>query len=217
MTVLYPWYPFGTPWQQPGTSSPGQKVRRAAAPKQGMRRKRRYTLAGLVLLCLGPCFRGHPRRMPECEANLKMLFTATRLVQRVDTQAGGPTLSAFPYFAPERGNRYAYFLGPGPLEDRSGPDALQVAGQMGIGVDTFKFSPESALTFEDLPPQIAKLVGGQVTDSIYHFTAACAGDTDNNPSDIPDIWTISTRDRMINGLPVAGGEVFQHVNDATTH
>ena len=180
MTVLYPWYPSGT-------------LRSVAAPKQGMGRKTRYTLGGLVLLCLGPCFKGHPSRKPECEANLVTLFVATRMVQRVDTQAGGPTLSAFPYFAPERGNRYAYFLGPGPLEDRSGPDAVQVAGQMGIGVDTFKFSPESALTFEDLPPQIAKQLGGQITGSRYDFTAACAGNTDNNPSDIPDIWTISSR------------------------
>ena len=223
MTVLSPCYPFDTPWRQPGASSPGQNVRSVAAPpRQGLRRKRRFTLAALGLLCVAPsCFglRTHSRpRQHECEANLKSLFTAIRTQQPQRRQASAPiTLADFPYFAPERGNRYAYFLGPGPLEDRSGREAVMREGQMGIGVDTFTFAPESALTFEDLPPQIARQVGIRSTGFEYHFVAACAGDTDHNPRDIPDIWTVSNEERVINGVRVDPGEVFHHVNDATTY
>lgn len=181
----------------------------------------RYLLT-LGLLCLGPsCFCvGHQRRPREneCVSNLKSLFTAIRTVPLQGRQSSDPiTLADFPFFAPDRGNHYAYFLGPGPLEDRSGLETVKRMGQMGIGVDTFKFPLESALTLKDLPSQIARQVGIQSTGFEYQFVAACAGNSDNNPKDIPDIWTIAGEDRVINGIQVASGEPFHHVDDATTY
>jgi hypothetical protein len=117
----------------------------------------------------------------------------------------------------ERGNRYAYFLSDGPMETRDTLEAQNVAGALAIGVDTFKFKGARPLKFKHLPPDVASQVGTQGTCPDCQYVAACAGDTDNNPLDAPDVWSIATMDRVIDGKPVPGGEPYHHVNDVETH
>jgi hypothetical protein len=179
-----------------------------------MSRKMRRTLITIGLLCTSlPCIGGgHRTRQPECSGNLKSLFVGLRTQQQVSPATNLDSIG----FTPERGNRYAYFLGMGPMEDRSAQEAVQPAGKMGVGVDTFRYKDARNLTLQDLPPELAKLAGAQGTPPDLEFVALCAGDIDNNPLDTPDIWSIATMDRVIDGVPVAAGELYQHVNDKTT-
>jgi type IV pilus assembly protein PilA len=185
------------------------------------RRKRGYTLVSAGLLCMAPpCFGPNPHRTrdSECQVNLKYLFTAVRTVnpERHEKSGPTPTLADFS-FNPDRGNRYAYFLAPGPLEDRGKLQAVKAPGQMGVGIDTFKFTGATPLTLNDLPPDVARHVRLRNMGTSYDFVAACAGDIDNNYSDPNDVWSIASMDRVIDGTPVAAGELYRHVNDAAEH
>ncbi len=197
-------------------------------PKKGMSRTLLFVLigAGAVVLacpCLGilsaiaiPNFIRYQARakQSECRANLKAFYAVARAAKEGEhLQKDLSKLG----FTPERGNRYAYFLGPGPMEDRSGPQATGTEGAEAIGVDTFKYPKARALTFKDLPAEVASQVGisGECPDC--SITMACAGDVDNDPSDTPDVWTISTKDRYsANGEAIPWGEPYNHVNDVTS-
>ena len=216
MTVNAPSYPhpFDPAWRHPGSSTAPQRPRRGVRPRWRMGRKMRRTLITIGLLCASlPCIGGgHPTRQPECSMNLKSLFVGLRTQQQVSPSANLDSIG----FTPERGNRYAYFLGIGPMEDRSAQEAMHPVGKMGVGVDTFRHKDARNLTLQDLPPELAKLAGPQGTPPDLEFVALCAGDTDNNPLDTPDIWSIATMDRVIDGVPVTVGEPYNHVNDKTT-
>jgi type IV pilus assembly protein PilA len=216
MTVNAPSYPhpFDPAWRQPGSSSAPQLPRRGVRPRWRMGRKVRRTLITIGLVCASlPCIGGgHRTRQPECSGNLKSLFTGLRTQQRVLPETNLDTIG----FAPERGNRYAYFLGVGPMEDRSAQEAVSPVGKMGIGVDTFRHKGSRNLTLQDLPPELAKLAGAHGSPPDLEFVMLCAGDVDNNPLDTPDIWSIATMDRVIDGENIAAGEPYNHVNDMTT-
>jgi hypothetical protein len=181
-----------------------------------MGRKMRWTLLTVGLLCGSmPCLGfGHRSRAreSECTNNLKSLFTGLMVQQSRDDTENLDSIG----FLPERGNRYAYFLGPGPIEDRSTEEAANVEGNMGVGVDIFRHKAARNLTLEDLPLHLAKLAGPRGTAPDVEFIALCAGDIDNDPTDTPDIWSIATMDRVIDGVPVSVGEPYRHVNDKTT-
>jgi hypothetical protein len=153
-------------------------------------------------------------KQAECSVNLKSLYTGLRLYDQ-PVEGSALTVSQIG-FSPERGNRYSYFMGKGPMEDRSGPQAQGMEQARAVGVDTFKFPKMRVYTFEDLPPEAAQQVGVTGTCPDCEFTVACAGDVDNNPSDAPDVWTLSNKDRTINGEAVAAGQPYHHVNDVTT-
>jgi hypothetical protein len=152
-------------------------------------------------------------RQSECHTNLKSLYTGFM----VSREAGPSSEFTFSQigFSPERGNRYSYFLGQGPMEDRSGPQAQGTEQARAIGVDTFRFQGMRVYTLDDVPPQVAEQVGISGTCPDCEFTAACVGDVDNHPNDTPDVWTISSKDRTIDGVRVAAGEPYNHVNDVT--
>jgi type IV pilus assembly protein PilA len=197
-------------------------------PKKGMSRTVLALIigAGVVVLacpCIGvlaaiaiPNFiRFQARaRQAECTTNLKMFYTDARAsllegsVQKDLSKLG---------FAPERGNRYAYFLGPGPMEERSRSQIQGAEGAEAIGVDTFRFPNMRVLTFKDLPPDVASQVGISGACPECSITMACAGDVDNNPSDSPDVWSISTQDRhTASGELIPAGQAYNHVNDVTS-
>lgn len=213
---------------QPGASVTCTCGNVLAVPKKGMSRTLLFVLigAGAVVLacpCIGilsaiaiPNFIRYQARakQTECIANLKAFYAVARAAKeegRLSTD-----LSKLG-FSPERGNRYAYFLGPGPMEDRSGPQATGTERAMAIGVDTFKDAKGRALTFKDLPAEVASEVGisGECPDC--SITMACAGNVDNDPSDTPDVWTISTKDRhSASGEAIPWGEPYNHVSDVNS-
>jgi len=174
-------------------------------------------IGGLAFVCTGilaaiaiPNFIRFQSRakQSECRTNLRSFYVGQRAAsfeggyQREFSKAG---------FSPERGNRYAYFVAAGPMENRSGPEAQRLEGAQAIGVDTFKFKDARPITFEQLPPQVAQQAGlsGECPDC--NITLVCAGNIDGD--DTLDVWSISTGERTIEGKSVAEGEPFQHVND----
>lgn len=170
----------------------------------------------LGLLCLSvPCvgFDPHKPRHSECERNLKALYTTARALQQ-DRSSSAPALAEQLGLLVERGNRYAYFLGEGPLEQRSGQDRQPVPGAMGVSVDSFKFPGARPFTLRDVPAAVAAEVGIHGTCPDCEFVAACAGDIDNNPLDTPDVWSLSSQDRVIDGEPIPAGQPYHHLWDA---
>ncbi|XXF80846.1 fimbrial protein [Myxococcaceae bacterium GXIMD 01537] len=180
-------------------------------------------LAGVVLAC--PCigigaavaipsfvrYEGRAKQA-ECKTNLKVWYTSQRV-----SQSGFFTSIAQVGFSPERGNRYAYFAGPGPIEDRSGAESQGTASAVGVGVDTFKNPKATPVAFEALPADLANELGvtGECPDGAgCAVTMACAGDIDGDET--LDVWSISTQDRKdANGDFQPAGTPVQHVNDVT--
>ncbi len=154
-------------------------------------------------------------KQSECRTNLKSWYTGQRAYQF----EGGLSLSVDRVgFVPERGNRYAYFAGPGPIEERSGLDARHGEDAVGFGVDTFKFQGAQPITLEQLPPDVASTVGFSGTQCPEGpdcgITMACAGNIDRD--DTLDVWSISTVERTgPDGERYMPGEPVHHVNDVT--
>jgi hypothetical protein len=207
---------------KPGSSVECQCGNVVVVPKSGMSRTLLVVLilGGFVVLAC-PCLaaisipnfiRFQARaRQSECNTNLRSLYTGLRVSL---PQMEGSTVSLSQIgFSPERGNRYSYFLGAGPMEDRSGMQAQGGEQTLAVGVDTFKFPNLRVYTLEDLPQEVAEQVGIQGTCPDCEFTVACAGDVDNSPEDTPDVWTVSSKDRTINGEQVPAGMPYNHVND----
>lgn len=150
-------------------------------------------------------------RQSECTTNLKSWF----LMQR--THQPGYALSVDAVgFVPERGNRYAYFAGPGPLEDRGLMEAQHGTDAVGYGVDTALRTDAEPVTFEQLPPEVAGLVGLRGSQCPMgpdcSITLACAGNIDGDGT--LDVWTISTANRIgPDGEQYPAGEPMPHIND----
>ncbi|HVG63847.1 MAG TPA: fimbrial protein [Hyalangium sp.] len=219
--------PIDTTGLKPGAPVTCQCGNVVAVPKPGMSRTMLFIIigAGLVVLacpCLGilsaiaiPNFVRFQARakQAECNVNLKSLYMGL-MTSAQDKQGSELTFSQI-RFSPERGNRYSYFLGNGPMEDRSGPQPQGTEQARAIGADTLRFPTLRVYTLEDLPPEVASQVGIEGTCPECEFTVACAGDVDNNPNDTPDVWTVSNMDRTIDGQNVAAGQPYNHVNDVT--
>jgi hypothetical protein len=207
-----------------GTSITCQCGNVVAVPKQGTSRAKRSLRIARWVVGLGfPCIVmpaiaipnfinfGARAREAECNSNLKSLFT---LLRTSDHPAPGSELTFSQLgFAPERGNRYSYLMGTGPLEDRGSAQAQGVEGARVIGTDTFRFENLRVYTLKDLPPELASQIGVSGTGPKRSFVVACVGDTDNRPDDAPDVWTVASFDRTITGEGVPAGESYHHRND----
>jgi len=176
-------------------------------------------ILGVLLLC--PCISlvllgvvgpwegpRKPRALQsECLTNLKSLYTEQKTRQR-------GYVTQLRELAPpiERGNRYAYFIGPGPVQDRSGELPVGTGEAQGVGVDTWKHQDLTPITFEQLPVEVARRVGisGQCPEC--EITMVCAGNIDQDST--LDIWSISTLERTgPDGQRYAPGDPMHHLND----
>jgi type II secretory pathway pseudopilin PulG len=175
-------------------------------------------MGGLAVMCTGilaaiaiPNFMRFQSRakQAECRTYLRSFYVGQL---SASGEAGGyPRELAKAQFAPERGNRYAYFVEAGPMEDRSGPQAQGVEEARAIGVDTFQYKDAQPITFAQLPPQVAQQAGlsGECPDC--RITLVCAGNIDRD--DTLDVWSISTGERTVEGKSVPAGEPLHHVDD----
>jgi type IV pilus assembly protein PilA len=192
-------------------------------PREGVNRKVIYIVLGiafLVLLC--PCmgvitaiavpnfikFQARSKQA-ECKVNLKAWYT-TEYAYFADQNTYNLTASKIG-FLPERGNRYAYFSGPGPVEDRSSAQAENSEQAENFGSDTARH-PGKAITFEQLPPEVASRVGISGECPECEITLACAGQIDKDGT--LDVWTISSADRTLaDGTTLHKGTPYNEVND----
>ena len=149
-------------------------------------------------------------KQSECRTNLKALAIAERAYFEAHQQYT-PVL-AEAGFAPERGNRYAYFAGPGTQEDRTQAVSKRDPGDTQVGVDLFRFGAIPAVTERDVPTQLAGGVHPGASET--GFVAACAGSIDNDAT--LDVWSVSSAERTgPHGELIPAMTPFNDVNDVT--
>lgn len=168
-------------------------------------------------------------RQAECPPNLKALFSGLRGFNTMPSDG-----IRVPGFAPERGNRYTYFLKEPctDYENRSTLTPVTSSSDTCVGADSFKHAG-----FPDIFPikKPAAVVWGTkaaaigVTDSAgiygtdagWEFVAYCSGDADNGLTDLnPDTWFLTSADAQVSpGCPLGaaisatGGEPVLVSND----
>ena len=150
-------------------------------------------------------------KQSECRTNLKALATGSRAYFE-EHQERTAVLSELG-FAPERGNRYAYFAGPGTQEDRSQALAIRSPGDTQIGVDLHRFPGEAITAVPGvLAGEVSPGVSGACPDC--SLVAVCVGNIDNDK--VLDVWSVSTKERhRLNGDLIPAGAPFNDVNDVT--
>ena len=153
-------------------------------------------------------------KQAECRTNLKVLAAASSQYfgehQRYTSQL--QELG----FNPERGNRYAYFAGPGTQENRTKAVATRASTDTQIGVDLFRYVGSMPITQTEVPARLAGEVvpGVSGTCPDCSFVAVCVGTVDND--DTLDVWSVSTAARTgPRGESIAAGVPFNDLNDLT--
>ncbi|WP_338865423.1 hypothetical protein [Myxococcus stipitatus] len=122
-------------------------------------------------------------------------------------------------FPMQRGNRYTYFAGRGPVELRDTTPSVGADTATVIGADTEflkqqKDSTESLVSFEQLPPGVQAVLGMTGTCPQCQISAACAANLDDD--DTLDVWVISTGPLPLNhadGKPSEPDSVIHVVDD----
>ncbi len=194
----------------------------------GTSRKTLYIILGVVAVLLAcPCvgilsaiaipnfIRFQARsKQSECKVNLKSWYSAQR-AHYVEANTYESDIKKVG-FLPERGNRYAYFAGKGPLESRTQAQAAPVEGAVGVDVDTFKHVNMKPVSLDDLPQDVVERLGVSGPCPDCNITMACAGNVDND--DTLDVWVISTGSLDLqdeNGLAAEPGVPLNVVSDLT--
>lgn len=124
-------------------------------------------------------------KQTEVKANLKALYVAQQaFMQATSRYSSSPVTIGF---APERSNRYAYYLsGQTNCVDLSAANSVIPDDAECVSVDTFRHTQAVALP----PPAFAPNVGTNVP---YVFNATAAGNIDNDSAF--DKWSISSQTR----------------------
>jgi type IV pilus assembly protein PilA len=168
-------------------------------------------------------------RQSEVNANLKSLFTGMRtLAKRPASQL------RVPGFAPERGNRYSYYLQDPctAAEVRDGIDAVLHNDDSCIQADRFKFGLEMPGLFDRVVPSQVEWSARATANGMaaqpglfgaaleWDFLVYAAGDVDGTFTDASDSWLIASSDGRIQAAcpvstpePIAAGEPFNISND----
>lgn len=133
-------------------------------------------------------------KQSECKSNLKAAFVGQKSLFSEKDEYG--TTGKAIGFLPERGNRYAYLLGEDEIIAATAPSQTS-ANALLVGV----------------PSMLRDELGVHGTCPDCWVTMACAGNIDND--DTIDVWSISTKDRTVNGQPVSAGVPFNDVNDVS--
>lgn len=151
-------------------------------------------------------------KQSECRTNLKV-FVAAERAYFAEHHQYTPVLAELG-FAPERGNRYAYFAGPGTQEDRSHAVLVGKPEDTQIGVDLFRFAASPAITDRDVPSMLAGEVAPGLSGTCpdCSMVAVCVGSVDNDAT--LDVWSVSTAERRSSsGTLIPAGLPFNDVND----
>ena len=134
-------------------------------------------------------------KQSEAKSNLKAVFSSEKsYFSEYDSYS--------PYvadlgFNPERGNRYAYFVGATiSLEDRSVTHAATLTTNTGVGVDSLKYGAAAAAAAAAKAPtlkgsNVAYTVIPAVGVSVFHFGAGATGNIDSEETGL-DQWEVSS-------------------------
>jgi prepilin-type N-terminal cleavage/methylation domain-containing protein len=151
-------------------------------------------------------------KQSEAKANLKALFTAEKAFFQEHDRFSSIVVEAG--FAPDRNNRYAYFLDATALKDsRSAVVASTSTTATAVSADVFK-------GYED-PGVQALTCGGTlgVSNGGTSFTGEAAGNVDTDSA--LDVWSLATDGRVgatgCDGAPgrsIASGEPVNDVDDS---
>lgn len=166
---------------------------------------------GCCLLIAVPNFVkfGARSKQSEVKSNLKSVFTAEKSYfaendvydERIDAVG----------FAPERGNRYTYVLSPrGDFLVQGAPDG---------GTHTAVWTDERMAPLSASRTYLGSVPSGLMSEAGVHcdddggcwVTAFAVGNIDGDAK--LDVWSISTRERVIGSETVMPGVPFMHVND----
>ncbi len=113
-------------------------------------------------------------------------------------------------FLPERGNRYLYaFSTEGELLE----PGKKASGHVGLKPDSARFPGADIAAIEaGIPDALWDEVGITGTCPDCSITIVAAGNLDDDAT--IDVWSISTKDRTIDGTPVTAGTPWRHVDDS---
>ncbi len=151
-------------------------------------------------------------KQSEAKVNLKSMYTSEKsFYQEKDRYS---SLVGEVGFAPERGNRYAYYMGTaGTNSNRTTAAGAVVSTDQGIQVDTFKYTTAAAAPAID----VFTVGGGAVTGvGVINTCPSCdwggyaIGDIDTDGT--LDEWSIATVSRAT-ASPASSGEPYNELND----
>lgn len=170
-------------------------------------------IGGLVAIAV-PSFIGFKSKAKQSEvkSNLKMAFVGEVLT--FEEQRTYSTSLEATNFTPERGNRYLYLLSTdGEVQPRNAPTTPPAGQFTGVGPDTFRHGEVNVEALEraiprDLWSELG--VSGTCPDACS-ATIVGAGNIDTD--DTIDVWSISTKERTIDGVTVPAGTPHCHVDD----
>lgn len=146
-------------------------------------------------------------KQSEAKSNLRAAYTAEK-AYFMDKE----TYSELPAevgFSPYSKNRYLYAFGDGDLVAANDSNAKDATG--------YKADPtiqtDSAME-KGIPAALWSEVGlsGTCPDACS-ITIIAAGNIDTDPT--IDVWSVSTKERTIDGVSVPAGQPHQHVDDTT--
>lgn len=147
-------------------------------------------------------------KQSEAKVQLKSAFMAEQMYF-VDKQKFSTSPEEVG-FSPERGNRYLIaFSADGDLAESGKP----TKGATGVKADSSRFPDIDNEAIErGIPAELMNEVGvsGTCPDDCG-ITIVAAGNIDMDPT--IDVWSVSTKERVINGVPVAAGQPHNHVDD----
>lgn len=147
-------------------------------------------------------------KQSEARANLKAAYVGQKSVfAEKDTYSSDLEETGF---SPGPGNRYLYVLAAeGDLAKPGEPGA----GKVGVFADSAKFPAIDNEALERaIPPELRAELGVQgKCPEACSITIVAAGNVDNDST--VDVWSISTKDRKIDGRQVTAGTPHNHVDD----
>lgn len=145
----------------------------------------------------------------EVKMNLKAAYTAQKAwFAEKDTYSESVEEVGF---LPEPHNRYRYFLAVSG--DPLVPGAPDGGFHPGIAADLrVGPSPDNAALLAGIPPPLLAEAGlhGKCPDAC-HITILAAGNIDGDST--IDVWSVSTKDRSIDGVTVPAGKPHMHTDD----
>lgn len=143
-------------------------------------------------------------KQSEAKMNLKAAFTAEKVFFVENNKYSESPMEIG--FSPEMGNRYLYAFS---TEGDLAPSGRIEKQHTGVLADTTRLPVNNDALEKGVPQEIWDECGIEGNE----ITIVAAGNIDND--DTVDVWTVSSKDRTVNGQRVPAGTPFNNVNDTS--